>query len=237
MKAQVFSHEHLIGSVELGVIDAASATLAGELQCAPYFNQIAHILQDINSGLPRGNNMSMDELRINVRLENGWFLFPAKGFSIRALSNDATQNEECKFELRAIGVMPHVIENFFIRTPAREWPLQPWQAPDIALKLKMEDELLREIGLLKDEREKDEAMHFRHPLAEWRFCAQLHFNHWKDCVFAARHRQSGREAFVLVHLTWTERLEDSPCPNRTFYSSFESFRRRCLRYGSRLDRY
>ncbi len=237
MKAQVFSHEHLIGSVELGVIDAASATLAGELQCAPYFNQIAHILQDINSGLPRGNNMSMDELRINVQLENGWFLFPAKGFSIRALSNDATQNEECKFELRAIGVMPHVIENFFIRTPAREWPLQPWQAPDIVLKLKMEDELLREIGLLKDEVDKVESTQEAHPLTEFELCSQAQFKHQRESLFAARHRQSGRETFVMIFLTWTGQCESKPWPMFQFFDSWARFRRTCVRYGEDIKQY
>ncbi len=237
MKAAVFSHEHPIGSVELHVDESANNTLAGEMQCAPHYDQIAHILHDINSGLPRGNNMSMEELRINVRLANGCFLFPAQGFSIRELPNDGTQHAERTAELRAVGVMPHVIENFFVRRPAREWPLQHWQAPDIALKLKMEDELLYEIGQDVNEHSNGDSTPNNHPLSDWSLCAQLHFNHWKDCVFTARHRQSGREAFVLVQVPWSNRRERGSWPMFQFFNSWNSFRRRCLRYGEDIEQY
>ena len=250
MKASVFSHEHLIGSVELEVVDAANDTLAGEMLCAPHYSQIAHILQDINSGLPRGNTMSMEELRINVQLENGCFLFPAQGFSIVESTAGEPLREVRHAELRAVGVMPYVIENFFDRRSltqsignllgrgeTRRWLVQPWQAVDVTLKLKMEDELLCEIGLLKGDKVNDDSTQESHPLAEFELCALAQFNGQRESLFAARHRRSGREAFVQVHLTWSGSREREPWPSCTFYDSYESFRRRCVRNGNCLGKY
>jgi len=210
MKASVYTHTTLIGHTDLKPGDVSMGGLYGEfLPNEHYFTKVQPAVWRFwAAGKPDYKEWS--ELRLNVQLENGCFLFPLGGYTI----DDAPEFPDESLRIDAAGVYRFIIEDFFEVEPALPFLQSPWESLTIEQKIAFEDELVRELANNKD-----------HVLAGYTYEAVAKDCRSDDVLFVLWRRGNAENQFARVHLTWRVSGETDPrWPSVRFFEDFEAFK-------------
>ena len=168
------------------------------------------------------NYQEWSKLRLNVQLENGYFVYPIGGYTIEDIED--LQEEPKRIEIA--GLYRHVIDDFFKSDKQKELVGKPWYYVPIEEKIAFENELKKELG------EKVGKPIFdifkkpnNHVLHDF-ICSALCKDQRNDDVLFVSHSQNSDNDFAVVHLTWTSRKEYKDYPRTDFYKDFYEFKRR-----------
>lgn len=219
MKAAIYSHHYLIGHTDLQPGDKSMGGVYGEFTpTAEYYSRVQASVWQF------GANASSDytawqALEINVQLENGYFLFPAGGYSI----DDIAEFPDEPKRICLAGVAAEILEDFIQIEPPRTFVEEPWEALTIRQKLVLEAELSRELG--NDSKTTSVFTTSSQSLIERRFSALCRAGGSDDVLFSVRSSPGFRSPFALVHLTWSgEQEKNTSFPKMTFFNSFAEFK-------------
>lgn len=160
-----------------------------------------------------------DSLHLNVRLENGYFLFPAGGYTI----DDSPDFSGEPKRIEIAGVSSHVLDDFFLKNPPRPFVSAPWEEIGIGQKIGFEEELKKELGLSRASlfdylKSRKDA----HVLADFECSALCKCGANDDVLFAVR-KNGDDNQFAVVHLTWRRKMEIPGYPGTEFYRDFDAF--------------
>jgi hypothetical protein len=214
MKATVFSHENIIGTTDLIIGDRSMGHVYGTLIPNQfYFDHIQkHVWDFWKTSKPDYDKWY--SLRFNVQLENGYFLFPAGGYTLDDLP--IFPNEPKRIDIA--GIDSHIFEDFF-EIPLKDFVLYPWEAISISQKIAFEDELSKEIGLTTVDRS---IFRFLPRKKEHASTISLSYSvlctdSRNDDVLFAVNRRDINEGYVVIHLTWTGKQEFNDYPIKKYY--------------------
>lgn len=221
MKANIFSNTNLIGTTELQVGDESRGCLYGVFLPTNYYFEHTqkYVWKFLETNKP--NFEFWNSLRINVQLENGYFVFPQGGITFDDLSN--LSHESLKIDI--IGVDRHVINDFFHENLSIPFLKEPWTTISIEQKITFEDELRKEIGLKSNETSFFgffKSKHKAHILTEFVTSALGKFQSNDDVLFVTKNTEIS-STFAVVHLTWKGEKESRKFPSVHFYENFEEF--------------
>ncbi|MFK7983107.1 MAG: hypothetical protein AB8G86_24220 [Saprospiraceae bacterium] len=219
MKAEIYSNRKMIGTSELQVTDEYMGVISGEFIPNDNYNKIRRIIWDFHNLTSDGSYKQLEGLRLNVRLANGYFLFPIGGFLITDI--EEIPNE--KKELEVAGICRHLIEDNFLTTPPKERILEPWEFISIDQKIEFEDELSKEIG-----RDLNSGifniLKRKHSLCEFQFSATAKSCRNDDVLFAIHKKGKNDFEYTVIHLTWKGELEKNGIyPKTEFHKTFDDF--------------
>ncbi len=222
MKATIYSNKEKIGTTLLEVSDNSIGVLSGIFTPNENYEKIRHLFWDFNLETKDKDFELLKNLRLNVQLDNGYFLFSIGGISIW----DLEDLKDEPIQLDIAGVFRHVILDYFENTEATPILQEPWDFLTIEQKIAFENELKIEIG--SDEkngifgflkREKD-----NHNLKNIEVSALANTGMNDDVLFAI-HNPKLDYNFVIVHLTWKgEKERNSNWPSTDYYKDFEEFK-------------
>jgi len=222
MKANVFSHEFLIGTTDLKVGDESMGCVYGDfLPNQSYFDKVQNHVWKFWATNQPGYNDWLSQ-RINVQLENGYFLYPIGGCTI----DDVEEFKDEPKRIDIAGLYRHVIDDFFKSEPIKQFVAAPWCTISIGEKIAFEDELNKELGKNKGElgfdifKSKDD----RHILFDFE-CSALCKDQRNDDILFVTNKPGFDKDFALVHLTWTSKKEFKEYPRIFFYNDFEDFKK------------
>jgi hypothetical protein len=221
MKAQIFSHEKHIGTVELNIGDESMGGLYGDfIPTENYYKHVQKNVWDFWSASKLDYNKWI-AMGINVQLDNGYFLFAAGGYTI----DDIQDLQEETKRIYIAGVDRHIIEDFFIQTEPRPFTEDPWEGISIEQKIAFENELRKEIGVYYEESFWDVFTSNKnlHILANFEISALCTDSRSDDVLFITR-KQNHNKQFAVVHLTWSGAKEMDNYPRVEFYDSFDDFK-------------
>ena len=224
MKATIFSHENIIGTTELVVGDTSMGHMYGTfIPNKFYFDNIQkHVWDFWKTSKP--NYDKWYALRLNVQLENGYYLFPAGGYTI----DDSLDlpNESKRIDIT--GLNSHIFKDFFNENPTDSFLVEPWETINIGQKLAYEDELSKEFGLTAVNKS---LLRFIQPDKEKVSLISLNYSALckngpnDDVLFSVNRPDLIKEKFVVVHLTWTGIHEANGFPRLRYYKTFDDFKR------------
>jgi len=221
MKAQIFSHETLIGTTELHLGDESMGCIYGDfMPNKNYYEYVQKTVWDFwSKGKP--DYQEWGAMRFNAQLDNGYFIYAAGGLTIDDV-------EELKKEPKRIdiaGIDRHVIEDFFLQPEPRPFTEDPWEDISIEQKIVFEDELRKEIGTYKDKSFWNLFISHKsqHLLADFEISALCHDSRNDDVLFITRKRNYHKQ-FAVIHLTWSGTKENYNYPHVKFYDSFDDFK-------------
>lgn len=220
MQASVYCNSQLIGMVDLGIGDESMGCIFGDLKPTDlyYKNVQKHVWEFWSSCKP--DYQRWQSLRLNVQLENGYFLHPVGGYTI----DDVPELPSELKRIDIVGVNRQLIENFFLQETPRPFVEDPWERIAIEQKIAFEDELKKEIGLASEALfvvKKNESI--SHRLANFDFSALCKYGGSDDVLFAVR-RVGFDEQFAVIHLTWSGKREADNFPVLKFYNDFDEFK-------------
>ncbi len=221
MRADVYSNEILIGTTDLKLGDESMGCVYGEfVPNQNYFNKVQEIVWKFwETGKP--NFQEWDLLRLNVQLENGYFLYPIGGYTI----DDIEDLREEPKQINIAGLYRHVIDDFFKSDKPKELVGNPWCYVSISEKIAFEDELKKELGV----KVKNYFLDIftdkpnNHILLDFYYSA-LCKDQRNDDVFFVTHNQNSDNGFAVVHLTWSSKKEYENYPKTDFYKDFDDFK-------------
>jgi hypothetical protein len=217
--AKIYSHEELIGTTELKVGDESMGCVYGDIiPTDAYYKTIQKNVWEFWA-TNKPDYKKWYSLRLNVQLENGYFLFPAGGYTISDLQE--LPNEPKRIDIA--GLDRHVMEDFFLQETPRPFLEEPWYQIDIKQKIGLEDELSEEIGLTEKSLFgffKNSSKHF---LAEYEFSALATYRCNDDVLFAVR-KNGFDKNFAVIHLTWKGKKEVDNFPATDFFTDFDEFK-------------
>jgi len=222
MQANVFSNEFLIGTTDLTLGDESMGCVYGEFfPNQNYFDKVQNLVWRFGE-TNKPDYKEWYSLRLNVQLQNGYFLYPIGGYTIDDI-------EDLKYEPKRIdiaGLYRHVINDFFKSDRPKELVGKPWYYVSIEEKIAMENELKKELGVKS---EKSFINIFKgktdnHVLLDFDYSALCRDQRNDDVLFVT-HNQNSDNGFAVVHLTWTSKKEHKNYPRTDFYKDFEDFRR------------
>ena len=208
MKANVYSHETLIGTTILKVGDESMGCMYGDF--IPNKNY-----------RPPTRKYDWNSLRLNLELENGYFLFAAGGICIE--DNDSSNRWQ---RIDVVGIDRIVFDEFFGQQQLPSFIKQPWSTISVKQKIAFEDELFKEIGILNQKKSFFSFLNLKsrkHELSQYDISALCHDRRNDDVLFVTREIDSEKQ-FAVVHLTWKGEKEIEGYPNITFYDDFEQFK-------------
>ncbi|WP_090249820.1 hypothetical protein [Lishizhenia tianjinensis] len=120
MQTKIYSNKVLIGKADLSISDDSMGVLSGEF--IPNKDYLA--IREINWKFNSTNNKDFDlwkSLRLNIQLENGYFLHSMGRISIW----DIQEPMEEKIDIEIAGVFRHLIDDFFKTDPPRLFVEEP----------------------------------------------------------------------------------------------------------------
>lgn len=222
MKANIYSHKTLIGTAELQVGDENMGCVYGEfLPTAEYYSNAQEVVWEFweRKDLDYKNWYA---LRLNVRLDNGFFLFPQGGYTI----DDIKELPDQPKRIDIAGIAHKLLIDFFLTEPPRPFVEKPWGSISIEQKIAFEDELKKELGLTKQVlfgllRSKQ----LDHPLTDAEFSALCHDQRNDDVLFEITKPNSDKQ-FAVVHLTWKRKKEKEGYPATQLFTDFDEFKYR-----------
>ena len=228
MKSTIYSNNLNIGIADLIVTDSSMGVLGGRFSPNENYNQIRPVIwkfMDAPNGQKDFN--SLKKLRINVQLENEYFVFALGAVTI-------WDHPECKddpIEIDVAGVYRHVIDDFFLNQSPDSVLQEPWEFISIDQKLAFEDELSKEIGEKAVEKKRFWSFHRKkssnnHPLVDYNFSAVAKSGRSDDVLFAIDvPLKDNQSTFAVVHLTWKGSQEHSPqWPRTEYFGDFAEFK-------------
>jgi hypothetical protein len=230
VKAKVFSHKHLIGTVDLQVGDGSMGCVFGEfLPNENYYNDIQKSVWKF-WGQDRDYQKWYD-LRFNVQLDNGYFLYAAGGFTFEDIPE--FQDEPKRIDIA--GIDGHVINDFFLQETPRSFVVEPWSEITIEQKLALEDELRRELGVDYKSALRLDSIHPKSEgdvLTGFEISALCKDQRNDDVLFVTG--KGFEKLFTVVHLTWSGRVESKGYPLTEMYDTFDDFRQSRM-YADKAD--
>lgn len=201
MKANIFSHTHLIGTTNIQVGDETMGGVFGEINPTDYyFEKVqASVWEYWNTSKP--NVDIWQALRLNVQLENGLFLFPLGGYTIDDISE--LPDEPKRIDLA--GLNWKILQDFIKIYPPRPFVDEPWKELTIEQKIAFEDELRKELGS-QQSIFSFFRKHEEHILSNSQFSAFCYDTRNDDVLFEV-YKPGLDKQFALVHLTWKGKKE------------------------------
>ena len=222
MTANIFSHKLLIGTTDLKLGDESMNCVYGDFYPNQnYFDKIQkYVWKFWETNKP--DYGEWHSLRLNVQLENGYFLYPIGGYTI-------DDTEDLKDEPKRIdiaGLYRHVIDDFFKTDTPKKLVDTPWHFISIGEKIALEDELRKELGknIKKSIFDIFKTNQDKHILFEMEYSALCRDQRNDDVLFAT-HKPSFDIGFAVVHLTWTAKKEHTNYPSTDFYNDFSDFKK------------
>jgi len=220
LKAKIYSHKLLIGTSNLKIGDESMGCVFGEF--IPNKNYFKHIQKNVWNfwKANKTDYAKWNSLRFNVQLENGYFLYPGGGYTFD--DNPDFPNETKRIDIA--GIDRHVIEDFFLNKTPELFVIEPWECISINQKIIYEDELNKELGLIKKS-----LFHFlkpkqkKHELADFKFSALSKYKCNDDVLFVSR-KENFEKQFAVIHLTWKGKKEVNGFPDIDFYNDFNEFK-------------
>ena len=219
MNATIYSHKTIIGTSDLQVGDESMGCVFGQfIPNDNYFKDIQKFVWEFWTN----NNPDYEKwfsLRLNVQLDNGFFLFPCGGFTIDDSLN--LPNNPKRIDIAGI--------NLDILKFNSDKLLKPWSLIDIGQKTSFEDELKREItqskSFLSFLSPKD-----NHKLVGADFSALAKYGPNDDVLFEVIKRGEVSR-LAVVHLTWVSRKKEHSnyYPATHFYLDFDDFTERRMK--------
>ncbi len=158
-------------------------------------------------------------LRLNVQLENGYFLFPEGGYTI----DDIQELPDEPKRIDIAGIDSRIIEDYFLQEQPRPFLEEPWCQIETEQKIELENELNKEIGLTEKsffDIFKNSSKHF---LANYEFSALAKSGCNDDVLFAV-HKNGFDKKYAVIHLTWKGKKEIDSFPETEFFTSFDEFK-------------
>lgn len=221
MKATIYSQKTIIGIADLQVGDESMGCVFGQfIPNDNYFKDIQKFVWEFwSTNKPDYNKWN--SLRFNAQLENGFFIFPEGGYTFD--DSPDFPNEPKRIDITGIDIG--------LLSFTKDTLLEPWATIDIAEKISLEDELVKEITPVKS------LFNFlfanrtdSHILVGSEFSTFAKYGPNDDVLF--RVKKKGEESsFVTVHLTWIIRnKERSSCfPATDFYLDFDDFAKKRMK--------
>jgi len=220
MKANVFSHKLLIGTTDLNLGDKNMGCVYGELiPTQNYFDNVQKYVWEFWES-KKPNYQKWKSLRLNVQLENGYFLFPSGGYTIDDIKD--LPNEQKRIDI--IGLDSHILDDFFQQQTQRPFLEEPWFQLDISRKIGLEDELFKEIGLTDKSFFDFLKLKPTHFLVDFEFSALATYRCNDDVLFAVK-KNGFDKKFAVIHLTWKGKKEVGNCPFTDFFETFDTFKK------------
>lgn len=230
MKASIYSNKDLIGTTELIVLDEFMGVVSGKIKTTNEYENIRRLVWKSNE---KGSNRFriLDALRLNVQLENGYFIDAAGGISI--LDVEELPNED--IELEIAGTSRLVVDDYIKKNSTINQLKEPWDFISIQQKISYEDELKRELG--KDVKNNLSKIFLRkntmHPLFNAEFCALANTSGMNDDVLFSIIKKDFEATFALVHLTYKGKVEiNENWPRVTWFKDFEEFKNTKMRFDN-----
>lgn len=219
MKANIYSNKLQIGIVDLKIYDESMGGLGGEFVPNDNYLKIKDKVLKFNDAKKKDFTL-WNSLRINVQLENGYFLQPMGGIKIY----DFIELQEEKAEIDIAGVFRHVIDDYFKTEPPRIFVEEPWEDITIDQKIAFENELKKEIGQDNGLINRLIGSKKKHLMAEYDFSALCTSCRNDDVLFSIYSNKNLNFNFALVHLTWKQKQENDNYPRTEFYKDFDDFK-------------
>ncbi len=219
MLTKIYSNKILIGKADLSISDDSMGVLSGEFIPNNDYLAIREIIWKFNST----NDKDFDlwkSLRLNVQLENGYFLHSIGGISIW----DVQELKDEKIDIEIAGVFRHVIDDFFKTDPPRLFVEEPWEDLTIDQKIAFENELKKEIGIDKGLINRLIGSKKKHVMTEYDFSALCTSGMNDNVLFSIHSSKNFDFDFALVHLTWKQKQEAGNFPKTDFYKDFDDFK-------------
>lgn len=213
MNATIYANKTIIGTADLHVGDASMGCVFGEfIPNDNYFNDIQKVVWEFwETNKP--DYKKWHSLRFNVRLDNGYFLFPSGGYTFD--DNPDSPNEPKRIDIAGISLDVLQLKSSLL--------IEPWTSISIEQKIAFEDELVREITPAKSPfdffKRKDS-----HALVGATFSAFAKCEANDDVLFEIDKKgEKGR--FACVHLTWIRGREkqSNSFPRTRFFHDFDDF--------------
>ena len=218
MKAYIYSHEKLIGTSELQITDESMGVVAGKFNPNENYDLVRKLIWKLSNSTWKTHFQFLKQLRLNAQLENGFFLSPIGGLLITDI--EGLSKNELEFE--AAGNNRHVLEDYFLSRPPKIWMKDPWEAISIEQKLAFEEELDKEIGKAKG----NGFFNFlktKHELKGYKYRAIAKLGTSDDVLFSVSGGIENKFDYVVIHLTWSGKLERKGFPRTEFYETFNQF--------------
>lgn len=219
MTASVYSNTTLIGYTDLQVGDESMGCVFGDfIPTDNYYKFAQKSVWDLGS-TTKPDYKKWHSLNINVKLENGYFLYPIGGYTF----DDAEEFPDEKKRIDIAGLFRHVIEDFFQTDPPRPFVEEPWETITIEQKILFDTELQKEIkrsslfGIIKSTT--------KHILADYECSAVCKNGQADDILFSIHNTSESDKCYALVHLTFIGKTEDNTeFPITTLFDSFDAFK-------------
>lgn len=226
MKANIYSHKNLIGIAYLKLGDESMGCVYGDfLPNQNYFDNVQKGVWEFWE--TNGQNFKQwYALRLNVQLDNGYFLYPIGGYTI----DDSQDFKDEPKRIDIAGLSRHVIDDFFKSEPPKILVDTPWYYVSIEEKIALENELSKELGNHSSNSILDffKSSNRKHILFD-KECSALCKDQRNDDVLFVTNKQGFEKDFAVVHLTWKGKKEKTIYPRTHFYNDFEDFKK------SRMD--
>ncbi|MCR1795691.1 hypothetical protein [Leptospira sp. id769339] len=219
MKANVFSHTQLIGTANLEVCDESMGCICGEFYPTDiYLGEIQTYAISIQE-TGKLNDEKWNSFRINIQLENGYFI-PS---SVGVLIQDFDKSLSSPKTIDIVRLDRHIFEDFFKNQTSIDFVIPPWYSISIEQKIAFEDELFKELGEKSKIPFLSKLFPSKHVLSEFEVSALCKDARSDDVLFMVRNKKSDME-FAVVHLTWLGKKEQTGFPRTEFYKDFNHFR-------------
>jgi hypothetical protein len=213
MNATIYSHNIIIGTADLQVGDESMGCVFGQfLPNEYYFNNIQKKVWDFWANI-KPDYIKWYSLRFNVKLDNGFFLFPCGGYTIDDIPE--LPNEPKRIDIGGIN-----LDIFKLKTNSL---LEPWSELTIEQKISFEDELNREItpnkSIFDFLSSKD-----NHILVGAQISAFAKYGPNDDVLFEVI-KDGEDNRLAVVHLTWISRKKEhlNHFPTTHFHLDFNDF--------------
>ncbi|MEQ8531731.1 MAG: hypothetical protein RIB86_07755 [Imperialibacter sp.] len=219
MNATIYSRSTIIGTADLQVGDESMGCVFGHfIPNDNYFKDIQKFVWEFWT-TSNPDYEAWCGLRLNARLDNGYFLFPSGGYTIEDVQD--LPDEPKRIDLAGV--------NLDILEYSTDKLLVPWSVISIEQKTSFEDELKREItpsrslfDFLSPKK--------NHALVGADFSALAKCEPNDDVLFeVAKDGEANRLA--VIHLTWTDDKggPSNYFPATDFYLDFDDFAERRMK--------
>lgn len=218
IQANVYIHTLFIGTAELQTGDGSMGHIYGALKPAEaYIDKIQPLIWAKENEPDAAQFWA--RLRINVQLENGFYLHPVGGCTI----DDFAEFPDEPKRIDIAGVESWVIERFIDGGDDADFAYLPWQQMNINIKIALENELAKEVGAHFNQEDNIVTLNYSdHPLSGVECMALLKFGP-DDDILVSLYKPGLIHRYAVVHLTWSGKKESSVHPRVSFFSDFYDF--------------
>jgi len=223
LKAQIFSHEKLIGTTKLQVGDESMGHVYGEFfPTEIYYNDIQQAVWEFwVSNKP--DYSKWDSFKWNVQLDNGCFISAMGGFEF----GDFQEFPDEPKRIDIAGIDRYIIQDFILLEEPKPFVEEPWGAISIEQKKSFEEELQKELGTEINKKSFfnlfGKANHDKHVLSDFEMMALCRDQRSDDVLFRIN-KQGFDKQFAMVHLTWRGYKEDEGYPKVQLYKDYDDFK-------------